>query len=357
MPDLTGLAATVVGGGVFGLATALQLARSGAAVTLYDPSPLGDNASGVAAGMLAPAMEAGLDPGAAAHFELLVRARDRWPAFLPEAAIDRSGALFVGPAAAAAALEARLRDAGAAVARLGPDQALDLSPGLALGRDDEALFAPQDWRLAPRVLLRTLLAAYRQAGGRVVAERVGLRDGRPAGRDGAPLAGDVVVLAAGAEAAELAGATPELAVLAPVKGQILHFEGGPAAGPVVRTPQGYVAPQGDGAAAGATMQPGLSDRRTDPAVLAGLRAEAERLFPGLAGVAAVGSAGVRATTPDGLPLVGRSAAAPDLLLCVGARRNGWLLAPLAAELTVATVTGGDTGDDGRILDPARFAAR
>ena len=41
MAGLSGLAASVVGSGVFGLTTALQLARQGACVTLYDPAPSG----------------------------------------------------------------------------------------------------------------------------------------------------------------------------------------------------------------------------------------------------------------------------------------------------------------------------
>jgi glycine oxidase len=64
-------------------------------------------------------------------------------------------------------------------------------------------------------------------------------------------------------------------------------------------------------------------------------------------------AGVRAATPDGLPLVGPSAA-PGVLLAVGARRNGWLLAPLVAKVVAAYVTGRDTGRYAAQFDPRRF---
>ncbi|WP_374532535.1 FAD-dependent oxidoreductase, partial [Phenylobacterium sp.] len=71
---------TVAGAGALGLTTALALADAGAQVTVFDPAGPGDNASGVAAGMLAPAFEAVLDPAAAPHFDLLLAARDLWPA-------------------------------------------------------------------------------------------------------------------------------------------------------------------------------------------------------------------------------------------------------------------------------------
>ena len=47
----------VAGAGVFGAAIALELARDGARVVLADPAETGDNASGVAAGMIAPAFD------------------------------------------------------------------------------------------------------------------------------------------------------------------------------------------------------------------------------------------------------------------------------------------------------------
>ncbi|HEV7384096.1 MAG TPA: FAD-dependent oxidoreductase, partial [Phenylobacterium sp.] len=81
-----------------------------------------------------------------------------------------------------------------------------------------------------------------------------------------------------------------------------------------------------------------------------------RLYPGLAGATFAASAGIRAATADGLPLVGPSQA-PKVILAVGARRNGWLLAPLVAEVVTACATGRDAGPYAGRLDPARFAHR
>jgi glycine oxidase len=64
---------------------------------------------------------------------------------------------------------------------------------------------------------------------------------------------------------------------------------------------------------------------------------------------------VRAATPDGLPMAGFSAA-DGAILAVGARRNGWLLAPLVAQVVAACVMGRDAGPYAARLDPARFRA-
>jgi len=89
---------TVAGAGALGLTTALALADAGAQVTVYDPAGPGDNASGVAAGMLAPIFEAVLDAAAAPHFDLLLAARDLWPALEARigVVVDRSGAVATG---------------------------------------------------------------------------------------------------------------------------------------------------------------------------------------------------------------------------------------------------------------------
>ena len=41
------------------------------------------------------------------------------------------------------------------------------------------------------------------------------------------------------------------------------------------------------------------------------------------------------------------------MLAVGARRNGWLLAPLVARMAVAYVLGQDVGDYAELFDPRR----
>ena len=329
---------TIAGAGVLGLATALGLADAGCAVTVCDPG-LG-NASSVAAGMIAPAFEAVLDAPARPHFNLLVAARDLWPALAQRAGVtlDRSGALAAGADAWLEQVEAGFHALSIAPTEIGANTARALAPGLDMpGR--RALMTREDWRLDAPSALRALTAAAVAAG--VVFKRETLR-----ARGGA----DVMVLATGAAAHDLA---PESAWLSPIKGHIVRVAG-PSFGTVVRGEDVYAAP-GAGMVFGATMEPGrrdtvVEDARGQPLLAAGLQ-----LFPGLVGLPVTTSVGIRAATPDGLPMVGASAA-PGVLLAVGARRNGWLLAPLVAQVVAACVTGRDPGPYAAWLDPARFRA-
>jgi glycine oxidase len=77
------------------------------------------------------------------------------------------------------------------------------------------------------------------------------------------------------------------------------------------------------------------------------------LSGGLGRLTWTAAAGVRAATPDGLPMVGE-ARRPDVVLAVGARRNGWLLAPMIAEVVLDALAGRPRGAAAQQFDPARF---
>jgi glycine oxidase len=327
---------TIAGAGALGLACAVALAEAGAAVTVCDPG--GANASSVAAGMLAPVFEAALDEAARPHLDLLFAARDLWPGLAARAGVhlDRSGALAVGDAAWRDSLAAAFGRLGLRPTEIPAATARALAPGLAT--EGPALLTREDWRLdAPRALA-ALRAAAEATGVRFRAERA-------MGRGSA----DVLVVATG-PAQDLA---PELAQLSPIKGHIVRFAVA-AVGATVRTQGAYAAPGEGVMALGATMEPGLGDARVDPAAAQPLIEAGRRLFPALADAPFDVAAGVRAATPDGLPLAGWSAE-PGVIVAAGARRNGWLLAPLAARVVAACVTDRDPGPYARRLDPRRFS--
>ncbi len=106
---------------------------------------------------------------------------------------------------------------------------------------------------------------------------------------------------------------------------------------------------------GATMEPGLSDVDIDQSVVDPVLAAGLRLFPALRDQSFKVQVGVRAATPDGLPMVG-PAVAPGVVLAAGARRNGWLLAPLVARMVLDCVTGRDPGPYAAAFDPGRFGS-
>jgi glycine oxidase len=331
---------TVAGAGALGLSTALSLADAGCRVTVFDPAAPFANASGVAAGMLAPAFEAALDETVRDEVDLLLAARDLWPALEARAgvAVDRSGAVAVGSDAWLGRVRAAFDRLGLHAAELPRRTAEDLAPGLApdVGR---ALLMREDWRLEPRQALAALRAAAEAAG-------VAFRREPATGFEGAERL--VVATGAGKGLVHLA---PELAALQPIKGHILRVAG--EAGRVSLRGEGiYAVPAEGGWALGATMEAGVADPAVDPAREAPLRTAGARLLPGIAEAPGRLFAGVRAATADGLPFAGFGTQ-PNVLLATGARRNGWLLAPLVAKLVTACVMGGDPGPYAARLDPAR----
>ena len=335
---------TVAGAGALGLSAALALADAGFRVTVCDPEGFG-RASSVAAGMLAPVFEAALDAAESPDLASLLAARNLWPALEARAgvALDRSGALAVGDDDWLDGVAAGLTRLGLRPTELGRASIDDMLPALS-PEFERGLLVREDWRLEPRLALQGLRAACEAAG---VAFRREAVTGRA--RDG------VLVLACG-YAPGIADLAPELARLSPIKGQILRFMDERAGRISLRAAAAYAAPASDGLAIGATMEPGRDDAKPDPAALRPLTEAAGRMFPRLAEATFAVQAGVRAATPDGLPLAGWSTA-PGVLLATGARRNGWLLAPLIAQVVTACATGRDPGPYAASFDPQRFSGR
>lgn len=344
----------VAGAGAIGGAVACVLAHAGHRVVVVDPMQA--NASSIAAGMLAPAFECVFDALAAGHYELLSGARDLWPELAPALGLPlaRDGALAIGTEAEARAWTDRLTALGAEAQLLAPGAARDLVPGLPDGV--WAAFTPEDWRLEPRAALARLRAAAEARGARFVAGSV---NGFAAGRvtvGGAPdLPADRLVIATGA-GRELVALAPELATLMPIKGHILRAEGAFRAQPVVRAGGVYLCTTAGEAVLGATMEAGVTDGAVDPAVARGLLEAAAPLAALLGDPARwKAAAGLRAATADGLPLVGAGAAA-NVILAVGARRNGWLLAPLIAHAVLDAVEGRAPAGAAARFDPRRIGA-
>ncbi|MDP2009563.1 MAG: FAD-dependent oxidoreductase, partial [Phenylobacterium sp.] len=202
---------TVAGAGALGLTTALALADAGAEVAVYDPSPDGGAASAVAAGMLAPVFEAVLDVKALAHFDLMLAARDLWPALETRIGItvDRAGAMAVGDAAFLHATDADVRKLGLHPTELSRNAMIGLAPGLAPGWG-HALLTREDWRIDAAAALVALRRAAQAAG-------VSFHPRAADGFEG----GERLVIATGM-GRDLGVIAPSLARLSPIKGHILR---------------------------------------------------------------------------------------------------------------------------------------
>ncbi|MEH6664744.1 MAG: FAD-dependent oxidoreductase, partial [Brevundimonas sp.] len=228
----------IIGAGVLGLATAVELAGRGLQVTVVDPG--GDNASSVAAGMIAPALECALENASRERADLLREARDLWPAFAEHVgvALSAEGSQWCGP------------DAAAVAERL-------LALGFAAWVEDGVAFTPDDWRVeaAPAMAALKRARGVRMATGRVTG--LGREGARWEARlqSGEAISARTVVLATGPEAA-IAGLPPDAArivdLIRPIRGQLEQVFG-LAVERMRRGPGAYVAPMTDGVLVGASM--------------------------------------------------------------------------------------------------------
>jgi glycine oxidase len=328
----------VIGAGVLGLCTAAELAARGHAVTVLDPG--GPNASSIAAGMIAPALESLLEEVSIDRAALLKRARDLWPAFAETHGLNllREGADWRGP------------DAGAAVARL---HAL----GFDARQNANGLTTLDDWRIdvAPALKALARTAGLAMVRGQVVLLTGEARRWRVEASDGRVWFSSTVVVATGARE-PIAGlpdpAAAAVAAITPIRGQLTSVA---TAAPhrVVRGPGVYVAPCEGGVVIGATMEPGRRDLEPDP-FEATRQVEAGLGLLGATGEAGVTRVGIRGATADGLPLAGPSGE-PGLHLALAPRRNGWLMGPLVGRTVADGIEGRAPTADAAALDPLRFA--
>ena len=328
----------VIGAGVLGLCTAAELAVRGHAVTVIDPG--GPNASSIAAGMIAPALESLLEDVSPQRAALLKRARDLWPSFAETHGLKllREGADWRGP------------DAEGAVTRLG-----------ALGFDShtsaDGLTTADDWRIevapAMKALARTPgLVVVRGQVARLAGDA---RHWRVEAGDGRVWFSSSLVLATGVGEPIVGlpdSITAAVGAITPIRGQ-LTFVASSASPRVVRGPGVYAAPCEGGVVIGATMEPGRRDLDPDPVEAA------RQVAAGLALLDRTGEVGptrvgIRGATADGLPFAGPSGE-PGLHLALAPRRNGWLMGPLVGQTVADGIEGRTPMADAAALDPLRLA--
>jgi glycine oxidase len=368
----------IVGGGLIGLACARAAASAGAQVTVVDPAP-GGGASNVAAGMLAPVTE--VSYGEEDRLALNIAAAERWRTFAPElqrtTGIDvgyrTTGTLLVGfdgdDVAAIRDLHRFQSELGLVVDALSGGEAREREPLLS-PRVRVALLTGEDHRVETRAVVRALLRSCGDAGVRLLRARVTQvtsSDGRATGvglEDGAHQAADQVVLAAGAWSGRIGGlpegTTPPVR---PVKGQVLHLRA-PDGAPALRTTvRGlvrhrsiYLVPRDDGRlVVGATQE----ERGFDTSVTAGatrqLLDDAVDIVPGIDELELTETiAGLRPTTPDNAPMIGRGPL-DGLVVATGHHRNGVLLTPVTADAVAAILAGREPDPALAVAAPERPA--
>ncbi|MDH4386921.1 MAG: tRNA (5-methylaminomethyl-2-thiouridine)(34)-methyltransferase MnmD [Caulobacter sp.] len=351
--------AAVVGAGIAGAAMARALRQQGVEVLVFDPRGPAAAASGNAAALMTPRLDAGGGPAARLHaqaFRRAVQLYEQWP----DVVIARG----------ARQLATSPRDGGRfqriIAGGLFDPGSLETQPG--------SLQLHQALVLDPRALIPAWTGPVdrRAIGGVRTDGRAGWR---LEGLTGETLARvDALVLCAGLATAEFS-LDPGSAPLRAVRGQVSRVQDVPQ--PEALAFGGYVIPTRDGLLFGATHQ---RDRTDDLALPEDDAANLRQLAEGrpdlalalaarmLEGRPLEGRAGVRAATPDHLPLAGqlaRSSGEPggqgsSLYGLAGFGGRGFCLAPLLAEHLAANILELASPlplDLARAVDPGRFAER
>lgn len=339
----------IVGGGIVGLSCAFEAAALGYDATVLERDDIGGQASGAAAGMLAPFSENGDGPDA--FFRLCLESLRLYPEWVRRvegasglrAEWMRTGSLQI------ALHEADLLPLRTRLAwqrPFGPVETVDgaalrkLEPGLS-ERAVAALYCPEESHVHAPKLVAALAQACRNAGVRLVARAGDIRradlgeaDGvRIETAEGGTHRADLAVWCAGAWTSLHGGWLGLSETVHPIRGQICAYEGWPGeVRHMVFSSQAYWVRKADGSlVCGASEDVAGFDRSVTEAGIRRLTRWSGRMFPFLEGVAPARTwAGLRPATPDGWPLLGPLRELPRVFVAAGHYRNGILLSPATA---------------------------
>jgi glycine oxidase len=359
----------IAGGGLIGASIALDLARAGLGVGLFDRQEPGLEASWAGAGILSPA------PESAAMIALVPLGKASM-AIYPE---------FVGMVEEASGRSAGYRPKGTLQALFSRDAREELSTVIALhhglGLKAEPLSAedaralepslsedleagvlrPEEASVDNRALTQAVLEAARRSGVQFFsasgAEAIWREGGRCLGLNlkNEKVEAQWTVIAAGCFSANIQGVAP-YAPVRPAKGQMvalrvddLKIER------VLWSEKIYLVPRNDGRIlAGATVEYTGFEKVLTAGGLEKILAGAIELSPGLRGSRVEETwAGLRPDSPDHLPILGPTDI-DGLLIATGHFRGGILLTPITARLVREWVTQQRVSVDWDRFSPMRF---
>ncbi len=346
----------IVGGGVVGCATAFFLAKAGLSPLVLERDQLGCEASGEAAGMLAPQSEADY-PGP--FFELCLAGRRLFPSLAEELKsttgidiehrqIGNLIPIFGDRDRDALFASTRWqRERGLGVEALDRREALAAEPLLS-EKVEGAVILPEEAHVNSRALVMALAAAAGRHGATFAT-------GCPAAaviRDGNKVAGITsgygvvstrkVVLAAGPWSSLFGEALGLQIPISPAKGELLLVTPeGRLPRRIIYSKQAYLIPTSRGEAIlGTTMDFVGYDKRPTLGAMREILSGVSELVPTIGSATLLRAwAGLRPYTPDELPLLGRCPSIEGLILATGHHRNGILLGPLTGRLVQELMLG------------------
>ncbi|MFW5969743.1 MAG: NAD(P)/FAD-dependent oxidoreductase [Halofilum sp. (in: g-proteobacteria)] len=234
-------------------------------------------------------------------------------------------------------------------------------PGL---RRDAAAAAelPDVWMCAdPAGFVERMADDLRADGGTIESERVTSLRPNDSGVHVETLAGaiqaDHVVVAAGVDSERLAAALGDHLGLAAERGYHAMLASGDGAPPmpIMSGEHKFVTtPMARGVRMAGTSEFARADRPADPRRVEVLLERGRNLFPGLRTGEYEPWLGSRSTTPDSVPVIGRSSATQAVTYACGHQHLGLTLAGVTGRLVADDLAGRDPGVDMRPLRANRF---
>lgn len=351
----------IIGGGLIGLLTARELARSGQDVIVVEQGEIGAEASWAGGGILSP-----LYPwrypepvNRLAHWS-----QRHYPALakelLQEGGIDPewtpSGLLMLDQNEHEAA-QSWAADYGMPCEVIARKESAELEPGLRCP-GPQALWFPGLAQIRNPRLVKSLAKACKRAG---VALRASTRVTGVTLRGAAvtrvetetgSLDADRVVIASGAWSARLVSSLGMELPVRPVRGQMILYHGQPGLVRHINLYQGhYLIPRQDGRVlVGSTLEEVEFDKSTTQDARSDLARFATDLFPVLADVPIETQwAGLRPGSPTGIPYICQVPGVDGLYLNTGHFRNGVVLGLASAHLLADMLLERPT-----ILDPSPY---
>lgn len=361
----------IAGGGLIGGAIALELARAGLRVGVFDRGEPGREASWAGAGILSPAPE---NPGAIPLVPLGKASLALYPEFIaaveeisghsagfrPKGTIE---ALFSADAARElSTLIALHHGLGLKAEPLRAEDARELEPALSPDVEAAAL-RPEEASVDNRALTRAVLQAAQQSGVEIfpgdAARAIWRESGRCAGlqlRD-EKVSAKWTIVAAGCFSSRIEG-VKTYAPVRPAKGQMIALcADGIEIERVLWSEKIYLVPRNDGRIlAGATVEYMGFDKEVTAGGLEKILSAAIELAPELAAARVEETwAGLRPDSPDHLPIIGPTDL-DGLVIATGHFRSGILLTPVTARLVREWLTEQRVSIDWERFSPMRFVA-
>jgi glycine oxidase len=366
----------VLGGGIVGLSCAWACRRDGHEVTVLEPRECGGQASGAAAGMLAPFAEnaEGADP----FFQLSLASLRLYPVWRDEVSraseipfeYTNSGTLLAAyHEADVFALEERLqwqRPFGSQGRIVAGDELFRMEP--LLSRDTvAAMHIPVESHVYAPDYVRALKDACLREGVRIEErlQTVEVQEWREALQlrtgTGETYTGDRLIVCMGAWSQELEQIFGIRIPIYPIRGQICAY-----AAPdrpvrhMVFGSQGYLVAKENGTlVCGASEDVAGFDTTVTERGIARLRKWNKAMFPHLAVQEPFHTwAGLRPATQDGFPLLGALPEAKHVIFATGHYRNGILLSPVTGEWVAALLRSSELKAEDSLfnrIQPASFA--